>query len=326
MKPIQLLTGTLTITALLAVQAHAQTWLTDGLLAYYPLNGNANDASGNGNSGQIIGGTFVNSRLGVAQGAFSTATIAEGITTPLRETMVEAISISAWFKTTLGGMIIGHSDNAPHFVLCAGTSNTTGPGTEGVIVFGVQGHLGGVDRSIIQQTDNNHRFADGQWHQVVATYQRTANYVQSKDLAIYIDGVQLTNNISCDINPVSAPLTAATAQIGHDFGWNYVLPWGPAVSSITLDDLRIYGRALPRNEVTALFAYESSPSVDIHKAVYLTSTNLRPGSNYVVQASTDFLNWTNTGGVFTATTNSWTSTTYWPSTNSTPLYFRLQQK
>ena len=37
----------------LAVQAQAQSFLTNGLVAYYPFNGIANDASGNGNHGAI---------------------------------------------------------------------------------------------------------------------------------------------------------------------------------------------------------------------------------------------------------------------------------
>src|ERR1017187_6660333 len=35
---------------------YAQSFLTNGLVAYYPFNGNANDASGNGNNGTIQGG------------------------------------------------------------------------------------------------------------------------------------------------------------------------------------------------------------------------------------------------------------------------------
>src|SRR5208282_4645257 len=51
MKTTKSLFGILTITASLAMQVHAQNWPTNGLAAYYPFNGNANDASGNGNNG-----------------------------------------------------------------------------------------------------------------------------------------------------------------------------------------------------------------------------------------------------------------------------------
>lgn len=51
MKATKSLLGILTITTALAVQGQAQSFLTNGLVAYYPLNGNANDVSGNGNNG-----------------------------------------------------------------------------------------------------------------------------------------------------------------------------------------------------------------------------------------------------------------------------------
>ena len=35
---------------------------TDGLVAYYPFNGNANDASGNGNDGTVNGATLTTDR------------------------------------------------------------------------------------------------------------------------------------------------------------------------------------------------------------------------------------------------------------------------
>jgi len=44
---------------------------TDGLIADYPLNGNANDTSGNGFNGTIYGGTFTSDRFGNANKAYS---------------------------------------------------------------------------------------------------------------------------------------------------------------------------------------------------------------------------------------------------------------
>src|SRR5579859_8153676 len=34
--------------------------ITNGLVAYYPFNGNADDASGNGNNGTVVGAVFTN--------------------------------------------------------------------------------------------------------------------------------------------------------------------------------------------------------------------------------------------------------------------------
>src|SRR5450631_3327069 len=66
---------TLTLwTALLAVlltNANAQSFLTNGLVAYYPFNGNANDASGSGINGTVNGATLTQDRFGIANAAYS---------------------------------------------------------------------------------------------------------------------------------------------------------------------------------------------------------------------------------------------------------------
>jgi hypothetical protein len=43
----------------------------DGLVAYYPFNGNANDESGNGNNGIVNGATLITDRFGNANSAYS---------------------------------------------------------------------------------------------------------------------------------------------------------------------------------------------------------------------------------------------------------------
>ena len=44
---------------------------TDGLVAYYPFNGNANDESGNGNHGTVNGATLTSDRNGNENSSFS---------------------------------------------------------------------------------------------------------------------------------------------------------------------------------------------------------------------------------------------------------------
>jgi len=44
--------------------------LSDGLVAYYPFNGNANDESGNGHNGTVHGATLATDRLSHTNGAY----------------------------------------------------------------------------------------------------------------------------------------------------------------------------------------------------------------------------------------------------------------
>jgi hypothetical protein len=49
------------------IQALKRRWaLTDGLVAYYPFDGNANDVSGNGHHGEVHGATLVKGKFGNA--------------------------------------------------------------------------------------------------------------------------------------------------------------------------------------------------------------------------------------------------------------------
>jgi hypothetical protein len=66
------------------------------------------------------------------------------------------------------------------------------------------------------------------------------------------------------------------------------------------------------------------PIITIQKAVYLTFTNLLVGLNYQVQASSDLINWTNQGSVFTATNSNWQATNYWNVNDWNKLFFLLQ--
>ncbi len=64
------LAGTLgAAVALAAVPLHAQD-LTTGLMACYPMEGNANDASGTGRHGTVSGATLTTNRLGNPNSAY----------------------------------------------------------------------------------------------------------------------------------------------------------------------------------------------------------------------------------------------------------------
>jgi hypothetical protein len=73
MKATQSLFGVLTIIAAFAVHVGAQSFPTNGLVAYYPFNGNANDASGNGNNGFAENTFATNNQFGQTNSALGFA-------------------------------------------------------------------------------------------------------------------------------------------------------------------------------------------------------------------------------------------------------------
>src|SRR5258708_38539110 len=61
------------IAALLAItmNAQAQSFLTNGLIAYYPFDGNANDGTGRGHDGLVMGAISTTNRFGQANSAYA---------------------------------------------------------------------------------------------------------------------------------------------------------------------------------------------------------------------------------------------------------------
>jgi len=55
----------------LAISNPINADLTTGLVAYYPFNGNANDASGNGNNGTVYSATLTADRFGNVNNIYS---------------------------------------------------------------------------------------------------------------------------------------------------------------------------------------------------------------------------------------------------------------
>ena len=73
--------------------------LDKGLIAYYPFNGNANDASGNGNNGRVNGATLAEDRFGRRNHAYG---FDGNDDVNFNKTLIttKSFAISFWFKNT----------------------------------------------------------------------------------------------------------------------------------------------------------------------------------------------------------------------------------
>jgi len=77
------------------VQFTTQGGTTGDPLLYFPFNGNANDESGNGNNGTVIGATLTSDRFGNANKAYNFDGVNDRITTIFKPTNINSISV--WF-------------------------------------------------------------------------------------------------------------------------------------------------------------------------------------------------------------------------------------
>ena len=193
MKKTKSLFGILTITTALAVQVHAQTFLTNGLVAYYPFNGNANDATGNGNHGIVGGAVLTTDRFNQPSNAyyFNWTNYSIGIPA-FFEAGQPNYTISFWFTT---------ADTQPLYQnLISSCPNPTLVIDYNDALNGAQGHVSysiGTGTQWIGPTQRHGTKNDYQtntWYQVAFVKQGT-------QFALYIDG-----NLS-DASSASVPAT-----------------------------------------------------------------------------------------------------------------------
>jgi hypothetical protein len=311
MKTTKALFGILSITMALAVQVQAQTFLTNGLVAYYPFNGNANDASGNGNNGMNNGVTFGSNRFNSqnSSGYFNGSSwIVVNYNTNL---FYQTFTISLWLTfndlpTDLSAyeIAIGSGGNESwhgfDFTTFNYFSEIGGPPMFGYVDTDGSGWSAQIGKPISSWVTN-------QWYQLVL--------------------VRTTTNAQLFINNNLASVASGLTPIAISTMSPLVIGAGGSFSSGfrgAIDDIRIYNRALSTNEVQQLYVYESGPQLSLIKAVKPSFSNLTLTTNYQLQVSADMSTWTNQGSPFTATNTSMVYPQYWDVDNWGQLFFRLQ--
>jgi hypothetical protein len=102
-------------TALLSISTFAQipTYVpANGLVGWWPFNGNANDESGNGNHGTVNGATLTTDRFGNVNKAYSFNGINNNIVVANSSTLNPSeISISVWYKANGNNMCVVSKNN-----------------------------------------------------------------------------------------------------------------------------------------------------------------------------------------------------------------------
>ena len=211
---------------------------TNGLVGWWPFNGNANDESGNGNHGIVNGALLEGDRSGSLDNSFSFNGLSDVIqvSDPANNTfdfLGLDFSISVWVKT-----ISNQSGNPVITKQSLGLiANVSGDYNldliNGLPRFAIGfGNGEGADRlGLIAVNDNS-------WHHLIAVYSNLG-------INIYIDGVS-SNGAST--RPIQFPSSLANSiedlRIGQ--GWN-------SHFSGLIDDIAIYNRALTQEEITALY-------------------------------------------------------------------------
>ncbi len=235
--------------------------LSNGLVAYYPMDeasansctGGTNDTcdrSGNGNDGAWNGdaasgaGKYGN---GVTlDGTNDYIQIADNATLDI----TNDLTVATWFKMTSNPT----SGNQGLVAKYQSQSGITANQRSYNLYINSSGQVGTVisnngtynDNVTSDEITTSQDFADGTWHQAVMVYDA------DNSLTIYIDGVK---NIS--ETDVISSIYNSTAPLWLGLQLDTTVPY--LYNNGSLDEVRIYNRALSSSEVRALYNYAPGP-------------------------------------------------------------------
>jgi hypothetical protein len=210
--------------------------LTPRLVAYYPFNGDANDGSGNGHHGTVIGATLTADRHGKANNAYSFGED-KFVIVPHTSDLTMAqndFTVAAWInlagnQSDYAGIAVKCTPNAPErgYQLIMRTNNIFAG------QYGTQIPTGQVYFDVAGST-----VSIGSWHFVAMVISR-----QDKSVKLYLDGVlqQETTaaHLSYSMNNDSPLLIGTERQQKRFFNG-------------AIDDVRIYNYALSASDIQQL--------------------------------------------------------------------------
>ena len=222
--------ATFCLTAITTAQNVPTYVPTNGLVGWWPFNGNANDESGNGNNGTVNGATLTSDRFGNANKAFSfTNNSISFINSNFAAFGLNSFSSSVWAKFTNPG------NNLGNFVRYGNGVNGAGWG----IRYTGNSKINCLEYSV---TNNNvtsgFAYNDNNWHNIIFVKD-----VNNLSILLYIDGV-LTNTVSMASGYLNNISVGLPLNIGTANGYESFIG--------SLDDIGIWNRALTTQEITNL--------------------------------------------------------------------------
>lgn len=229
------------------------------LIAHYPLNGNANDTSGNNLHGVVTGAVGTTNKDELANSAMLFSSMSDKIvvndTEPFNLGLKGSVTISAWFNigTSKEQCAIFHSGtDAWQTGMLLGLNWAADK-----IIFGV-GAAGFLNTSNVIGFSSKNKYTDGLWHHVVVTVDSLNNAAK-----MYVDGsvvkiehydafgttggqitsdstVQTLAGVEYDLKPSASKIT-----IGNSTNYQYFAG--------KIDELKIYNKALNAEQINTIY-------------------------------------------------------------------------
>jgi hypothetical protein len=207
---------------------------TNGLVGWWPFSGNANDESGNGNNGTVVGATPISNRFGHLNSAFNF----NGSSNYIRINILnQSLQLSNNFSFSVWTNLSKDSLNWQH-IIAKGDNSTN----EYSLILRSDSTLH-FDRQGLQ-TLSNIQFKNyyNNWSHIVCI-------IENNQAKVYINSVLMsTSSLNSSIISSIKPLT-----IGAILGVNSNIPSPETFVKGDLDDLGIWNRILSQTEIRDLY-------------------------------------------------------------------------
>jgi hypothetical protein len=204
---------------------------TDGLVGWWPFNGNANDESGNGNDGTVNGPVLTTDRFGISNSAYNfiSNTIDVGNNYTLNISNI-GITVSAWINENNNGNlwhVLGIRNQCGDFHYQLSSNN---------LPYGLA--WGGITPGENSLINSGLSATSGVWNNLIGTF-------DGNKWKLFYNSVIIDSLISPVTDIVNTSLifgNSGTCQYFHG----------------KIDDIGIWNRALTQEEITALYTATST--------------------------------------------------------------------
>ena len=236
----------------------------DGLVGYWPFNGNANDESGNGNNGTVNGATLTADRNGVANSAFNFINVNDYIEIPTANKKFnnQQYTISLWFKSNANNSSVfgGPKVNPSIISRCSEQSNIY----DNFVVFEINGGINfnsGKSAQVAAGYITDTKIFNNNWQNIIFS-------ISNDSSRTYLNGIKVyTQEINGTIDFLDVPIR---------LGKSRNLYWKDFEGII--DELGYWNRSLTSEEVKKIFdgcIHEKAISNSFNSILLPTSTEIK---------------------------------------------------
>ena len=269
------LTFILSITLTLSAFAQVPSYVpTNGLVGWWPFNGNANDESGNGNNGTVNGASLTTDRFGNSNSAYnfngSSSYIQVSSNSNLQ--LTNNYSINGWFNAD----VFFYTNNSDRSIISKVQSTGWHGGYE-VMVGGNTndiahtGNVGG-NNFVLESTG----YSINTWYMFTTTY-------DGNSMKLYMNGVLVS----------SQPTTGSLQTSGQPLFFGRRDGGIQGYFDGKIDDIGIWNRALTPQEVAALYngcqqsisVQPLSQTASFNDNVQFTAASSDPNATYQWQTN-----------------------------------------